>query len=151
MRCCRYYVFGGKCEVVVIRGGVSDGSRLAICQTFSSECPSSCCASVCMCMYPLYFMGSLRVSAPYASLLGLVFCFVLFYLLYFCRFCLVEVFMLLLKFCRYSSDIFLSSRPRTELGTPRVLLGFVEARLVNDKNTHTHTHSLIRGFRNKYH
>ena len=76
-------------------------------------------------------------------------------------------FMLSLELCLCSSDFSLSRRPRTGLATPySILLGMVEARSVNAKNTHTYTHTsnnrairesvsplsrLIRGFRNKYH
>ena len=43
--------------------------------------------------------------------------------------------------CRCFSDFFLSIRPRTRLTTTyRILLGMVEARSVNVKNTH-HTHA----------
>ena len=59
------------------------------------------------------------------------------------------VFTLSLELCRCSSDIFLSSKPRTVPDwQSRILLGMVqkvEARSVNVKNTHTHT------LRNKYH
>ena len=49
---------------------------------------------------------------------------------------------LLLEPCRYPSDIFLSSRPRTRLATAYIRpLGMVEARWVNVKNTHTHKHT----------
>ena len=59
---------------------------------------------------------------------------------YFCRFYfvfwLVFVFMPSLELCRCSSDLFLSSRRRTVPDwQPRILLGMVEARSVNVKNT----------------
>ena len=44
-------------------------------------------------------------------------------------------FLLSLELCRCSSDLFLSSRPRTGLLAPRILLGMVEARSVNVKKT----------------
>ena len=50
-------------------------------------------------------------------------------------FLFVCVFLLLsLELCRCSSDLFLSSRPRTELATT-LKLGMVEARMVNVKKT----------------
>ena len=64
-------------------GKVSDGSRLALCQTLSVECPS--------------FMHVLCVIVPFFLSFLFLFCF---------------VFVLSLELCRYSSDIFLSNRPR---------------------------------------
>ena len=62
--------------------------------------------------------------------------------------CFCFVFVLSMELCRCSSDIFLSSRPRTTTinttglaTTYTVLLGMVETRSVNVKNTHTHTHT----------
>ena len=87
-------------------------------------------------------MGSLRISASYLSFPAHV---VLVHLssifLSFHRFC--HAFLeLLLEPCRYPSDIFLSSRPRTRLATAYIRpLGMVEARWVNVKNTHTHKHT----------
>ena len=76
--------FSGGCN----SGTVSSGSRLALWQTLSVECPSS-------------------------TLFWPVLCVILF--LSFCRFCIV--FMLSLELCRCPSDLFLSSRPRTGLAT----------------------------------
>ena len=72
-------------------GRVSDGSRLALCQTLSIECPSSIFSGMCI---------------------------LLFLFLSLCRFLCVCVFILLsLKLGRCSFDLFLSSRPRTGLAT----------------------------------
>ena len=49
----------------------------------------------------------------------------------------VVFFLLSLELCRCSSDLFLSSRPRTGLATTYLLLGMVEARSVNVKKTTT--------------
>ena len=70
-------------------GRISDGSRLALYQTLSVECPS-----------PIFFWHVLCVIiVPF--FLSFLFCFCF-------------VFMLSLELCRCSSDdIFLSSRPRT--------------------------------------
>ena len=58
------------------------------------------------------------------------------FVLLFHSFCFL--FMLSLELCRCSSDLFLSSRPRTVPDwQPRILLGMVEARSVNVKNTTT--------------
>ena len=45
--------------------------------------------------------------------------------------------------CTCSSDIFLSSRPRTGLATMYILLGMVDARTVYLKNTHTNTRDIF--------
>ena len=60
---CRLRSWGGG-------GGVLDGSGLALDQTPSSECPSSCCARAIVyyytlniiAMHPFYCMGSPRVT-----------------------------------------------------------------------------------------
>ena len=72
-------------------GRVSDGSRLPLHQTLSMECPSS-----------IFFWHAYFVIDPF-----------------FCRFCFVSLyfFLLSLEFCKCSSDLFLSSRPRTGLAT----------------------------------
>ena len=80
-----------KCEVVAIRG-VSDGSLLAIYQNLSYLARSALLRvarvlRVCA-MHPLYFMGTLRVSASYLSFLA-----IFFPPLLFCYFCLVFVFL----------------------------------------------------------
>ena len=92
---------------------VSDGSRLALCQTLSIEGPSSTFS------WHVYFV----ILVPFSS-----------------SFLFVCVFLLLsLELGRCSSDLFLSSRPRTGLGTTYIkLLGMVEARSVNVKKTTTH-------------
>ena len=55
----------------------------------------------------------------------------------FCRFCFVFVFVFLLslELCRCSSDLFLSSRPRTKLATTYNTGYMVEARTFNVKKT----------------
>ena len=74
-------------------GRVSDGSRLALCQILSIECLSS------IFFWHVYFV----ILVPFS--LSVLFLFVCVFLL------------LLLELCRCSSDLFLSSRPRTELAT----------------------------------
>ena len=63
-------------------------------------------------------------------------CILLFLFLFLCRFCLFDcvVLLLSLELGRCSSDLFLSSRPRTGLATT---YGMVEARSVNVKKTTT--------------
>ena len=92
-------------------GRVSDGSRLALYQTLSLS-------------------SALLLSFPSMSIFALLF-------LSFCRFCLVFVvfFSLSLELCRCSSDLFLSSRPRTGLVTTHITLGMVETRSVDVKKT----------------
>ena len=69
-------------------GRVSDGSRLALCRTLSIECPSS------IFFWPVYFV----IPVPFSLSFFLCLC----------------VFLLLsLELGRCSSDLFLSSRPRT--------------------------------------
>ena len=73
-------------------GKVSDGSRLALSQTLSIECPSS------IFFWHVYFDN----LVPFFSL----------------SFCLsVFILLLSLELGRCSSDFFLSSRPRTGLAT----------------------------------
>ena len=73
-------------------GMISDGSRLALCQNLSIECPSS------IFFWHVYFAIILVPSSL--------------------SFLFVCVFLLLsLELGRYSSDLFLSSRPRTGLAT----------------------------------
>ena len=81
--------------------GVSDGSRLAIYRSLSSECPSSCCARARMRHASVFLMDSLCVSASYVSFLAFAvcqvsgtrycsrFCFYFCFFLSFCHFCLV--------------------------------------------------------------
>ena len=77
-------------------------------------------------------------NAPRLSFSDL--CILLFLFLSLCRFLCVCVFLLLSwELGRCSSDLFLSSRPRTGLATTCVLLGMVEARSVNVKKTTTTT------------
>ena len=72
-------------------GRVSDGSRLALCQTLSIECPSS------IFFWHVYFV----ILVPFSL-----------------SFLFVCVFLLLsLELVRCPSDLFLSSRPRTGLVT----------------------------------
>ena len=89
-------------------GRVSDGSRLALCQSLSIERPSS------IFFWHVYFV----IIVPFSLLLSFLFLFVCVLLL------------LSLELCRCSSDLFLSSRPRTGLAT-RYITGMVEARSVN--------------------
>ena len=74
-------------------GRVSYGSRLGLCQTLSIECLSS------LFFWHVYFV----ILVPFS--LSFLFLFV-------CVFRLLS-----LELCRYSSDLFLSSRPRTGLAT----------------------------------
>ena len=108
--CCRCYAFG--C-MVAIRGGyrMARGWHYT---KFSIECSSS-----------IFFWYVLCVIVPF--FLSFVFCFCF-------------VFMFSLELCRCSSDIFLSSRPRTGLAnTYDYHWGIVETRLVNVKTTTTGT------------
>ena len=59
-------------------------------------------------------------------------------LLYFGRFCLVVVFMLLLELRKCSSDLFLSTRSHTGLATTYIT-GYGGGPIVNMKNTTTTT------------
>ena len=77
---------------------VSDGSQLALSQTLSIECPSS------IFFWHVYFV----VLVPFS----LSFLFV-------CDFLLLS-----LAFFRCSSDLFLSSRPRTGLATTYYITGY---------------------------
>ena len=75
-------------------------------------------------------------NAPRLSFSGM--CILLFLFLSLCRFLCVCVFLLLsLELGRCSSDLFLSSRPRTGLATTYITgyQGMVEARSVNVKKT----------------
>ena len=72
-------------------GRVSDGSRLVLCQTLSIECPSS------IFFWHVYFV----ILVPFSLSL-----------LFVCVFLLIS-----LELGRCSSDLFLSSRPRTGLAT----------------------------------
>ena len=76
---------------------VSNGSRLALYQPLSIECPSS-----------VFFCHVYFVFVP--SFLSFLFCFLL-------------CFSLSLELCRYSLDIFLSSRPRIGLAA-RYITGY---------------------------
>ena len=76
-------------------GRVSDGSRLALYQTLSIECPSS-----------IFFWHVYFVIVPF--FLSFLFCF------YFVVFCSRW------SFVNGSSDLFLSSRPRTGLATTHI-------------------------------
>ena len=91
-------------------GRVSDGSRLALCQTLSIECPSSIFSNMCI---------------------------LLFLFLSLCRFCL---FMFLFCSHRSFADvplIFFCPADHVPDWQPRILLGMVEARSVNVKKTTT--------------
>ena len=101
----RFWVHG--CEP----GRVSDGSRLALCQTLSIECPSS------IFFWPVYFCYS-------CSFLFVDFCVFVFF---FCsRWSLVDV-----------PLIFFCPADHVPDWQPRILLGMVEARSVNVKKTTT--------------
>ena len=91
VRSCRCYAFG--C-MVTNPGRVSDGSRMAL------TIPNS------LYRVPLFLFFFWHVLCVIGSFLFIVF--VLFLFL---------VFMLSLELCRCSSDLFLSSRPRTGLAT----------------------------------
>ena len=54
--------------------GVSEGSRLAIYQSLSSECSSSCCARARMRHASVFLIGSVCVSASYLSFLAFAVC-----------------------------------------------------------------------------
>ena len=84
----RFWVHG--CEP----GRVSDGSRLALCQTLSIECPSS------IFLWPVYFV----IPVPFS-------------LSFFVCLCVCVFLLLSLELGRCSSDLFLPSRPRTGLAT----------------------------------
>ena len=103
----RFWVHG--CEP----GRVADGSRLALCQTLSIECPSS------IFFWPVYFCYS-------CSFLFVVFCVFVFF---FCsHWSLVDV-----------PLIFFCPADHVPDWQPRILLGMVEARSVNVKKTTTTT------------
>ena len=96
-------------------GRVSDGSRLALCQTLSIECPS-----------PIFFWHVVYfvILVPF-SLSFLYFFFIL----------------LSLELGRCSSDLFLSSRPRTGLATTYYAYYWVwlrPDRLKCEKNNNNH-------------
>ena len=98
----RFWVHG--CE----QGRVSDGSRLALCQTLSIECPSS------IFLWPVYCYSC---SLPFV-----VFCVFVFF---FCsHWSLVDV--PLISFC---------PADHVPDWQPRIILGMVEARSVNVKKT----------------
>ena len=111
-------LFGCKCEVGAIRGGIGCGSRLAVYQTLSSECPP-CVGSVRVC----YRHASVLILWVPCASLHPTYCypFWLFFALFknkknlksFCRFLFVLVLKLSSELCRGSSDIFLPSTPRT--------------------------------------
>ena len=101
----RFWVHG--CEP----GRVSDGSRLALCQTLSIECPSS------IFFWHVYFCYS-------CSFLFVVFCVFVFF---FCsHWSVVDV-----------PLIFFCPADHVPDWQPRILLGMVEARSVNVKKTTT--------------
>ena len=109
----RVRAFGRKCEIDAMQEGVLNDSRLAVYQTVSIECRSSCLCQASV----LYTMGYLRVSASYLSLLAFfllsvfLFCFVLFcFSLYFCHYALVGA------SCRYSSDLFPVQQATNRIG-----------------------------------
>ena len=121
--------------------GIPDGSRLAIHQTVSIK---SIIARVslfawrarsilyivyaisrpCICFY---FMGSLRVSAFYLSILtnGSILS-DFFYFFYFCRFCLVSVFMLTLVLCIFNIFRLKFSRPADHASTGLATTAYID-------------------------
>ena len=133
MVCC---AFGCNDKAVAIRG-LSDGSRLAIYCT--KPCPASAlplfvlrelsaitvyAIDIDIAMHTFCFMGSLILAINTININTAVsvsyllypfrhfpFCSVFFF--FFCHFCLVFVFVLSLELLRCSSDVFVSSRPRT--------------------------------------
>ena len=94
-------------------GRVSDGSRLALCQTLSIECPSS------IFFWPVYLVILVPFSLPF-----------------FCAF--VFFFLLSLELGRCSSYFFCPADHVPDW-QPRILLGVVEARSVNVKKTNKQT------------
>ena len=131
--CCTCYALGYTCEVVAIRGGY----RMAHGWRYTKPSLASAPLRRVYAMHWVYLVGSLRASPSYLCYifwrLFVFFCpfCCCFISLSFCRFCLVFVFMLSLELCRCSSDISLSSRPRsTGLATAysSISLGMVEAR-----------------------
>ena len=123
----RCYAFGCKSEVVAIRGGYQMAHDWEYTKSSLASAPFGVARMrvllqsigyaprICF-----YFMGYLHVSAPYLSFPVFLYlsCSVLFpFFLSFLYFVFVLVFMLSLELCRSSSDIFLSSRPRTGLAT----------------------------------
>ena len=101
----RFWVHG--CEP----GTVSDGSRLALCQSLSIECPSS------IFFWPVYFV----IPVPFSWSFFCVFVF------FFCsHWSLVDV-----------PLIFFCPADHVPDWLPRILLGMVEARSVNVKKTTT--------------
>ena len=96
-------------------GRVSDGSRLAIYQTISIECP-------CLLVYFVYFWDVCFVNAP-SFFVVLVFC---------CRCSFVNV-----------PLIFSCRADHVPDWQPRILLGKVEARSVNVKKTTTTEPELV--------
>ena len=104
-------------------GRVSDGSRLALYQTLSIECPSS-----------IFFWHVLCVIIV-PSFLSFLFCFVMFFVFDF-DFALVG------DFFEKVPLIFFCLADHVPDWHPRILLGTVEARSVNVKKTTTVKHSL---------
>ena len=93
----------------------------------SSECPSPCCARVCMRDVSVFIFwvpcASLHPIDTYTinTILSDIYIFSYIYIyIYTCGLCLVfvfvSVFILSLELFRCSSDVFLSSRPRILLG-----------------------------------
>ena len=97
-------------------GRVLDGSRLALCQTLSIECPSS-----------IFFLAC---ALCYCSFLFVIFLFL---------FCFCFVCTLPLELCRCLSDLFPVLQTTYRIGNNVYLLGIVEARPVIVKNTTTTT------------
>ena len=105
----RFWVHG--CEP----GRVSDGSRLALCQTLSIECPSSIFS------WHVYFV----IPVPFSLSFFVCLCF------FFCsHWSLVDV-----------PLIFFCPADHVPDWQPRILLGMVEARSVNVKKTTTTSHT----------
>ena len=94
-------------------GRVSDGSRLALCQTLSIECPSS------IFFWPVYFVIPVPFSLSFFVCLCFSFC---------SHWSLVDV-----------PLIFFCPADHVPDWQPRILLGMVEARSVNVKKTNKQT------------
>ena len=107
-------------------GRVSDDSRLALCQILSIECPSS----IFFCH--VYFV----IPVPFS---------LSFLLLFVCVFLLLSLLLLLLLFLTFSRWSFVDvplivfcPADHVPDWQPRILLGMVEARLVDVKKTTTY-------------
>ena len=115
IRCCCtcYALLVYTCEVVAIQGEYRMARGWPSTKPSVARAPlRRVCATHSVCL-----VGSLRASASHLYFLAFVCNFCLFCCYFislsFCRVCLVFVLMLSLELCRCSSDISLSSRPRS--------------------------------------